>query len=101
MCDNPYGITPWLWYNGFSQLCDYTGDLNFPLAIRISAATVVKIFQQKQITVVGNPNPGYPPWPFWMNRMVSEYLVDRPGFAAAYNAAPTLSPYYVPPFAQP
>jgi hypothetical protein len=30
--------------------------------------------------------------------MVDEYLVDRPGFAPAYNAAPTLSPYYVPTF---
>jgi hypothetical protein len=35
-----------------------------------------------------------------MDRMISEYLVDRPGFATAYNLAPTLSPYYVPPFAE-
>lgn len=89
-----------MWYNGFTELCDITSDLNYNLDARISAATVVKVFQQKQKLIVGNPNPGYPPYPFWMDRMVSEYLVDRPGFAAAYNAAPTLSPYYVPPFAR-
>lgn len=97
-CDNPYGITPWMWYNGFTQLCDFTGDLNRPLADRISTATVVKIFAQHQKLIVGTPNPTT--YPFWMDRMISEYLVDRPGFATAYNLAPMLSPYYVPPFAE-
>ena len=95
---NPYGITEWEWNNGFTELCDIVSDLNYNLNTRVSCATVVKIFQQKQRLVVGNPNPGYPPWPFWMDRMVDEYIVDRPGFATAYNLAPTLSPYYVPTF---
>lgn len=96
----PYGITPWMWYNGFTELCDITSDSNYDYNTRVSTATVVKIFQQKQRLIVGNPNPGYPPYPFWMDRMVDEYLQDRPAFAAPYNAALTLSPYYVPPFAQ-
>lgn len=93
-----YIITPWMWNNGFTNLMDIIGNSDYVDEIRNGAAVIVKVWQQKQRAIVGNPNPGFPPYQFWMDRMVSEYLVDRPGFAAVYNAAPELPPYFVPTF---
>ena len=90
-------ITPWMWNNGFTNLMDIIGNIDYDIEIRNGAAVIVKVWQQKQSAIVGNPNPGFP-YQFWMNRMVSEYLIDRPNFAAVYNAAPTLPPYFVPTF---
>lgn len=98
--DPPYVfiIAPWMWNNGFTNMMDIIGNADYDIEIRNGAAVIVKVWQQKQRFIVGNPVPGIPTPIFWMDRMVQEYEVDRPGFAAVYDAAPTLSPYYVPTF---
>jgi hypothetical protein len=80
-------ITAWMLELPFTNAIDLVNDINYPLPYRVGGASVAKlIITQTTIhyggTYIGNA---------WMLSMVQRQMVETPGFAQIYNAAPIIS----------
>ena len=81
-------ISDWLRHLPFTQLIDIINDVNYPLDIRINAASVAKLLQTLTLNHYGgNVNIGTA----WMVAMVERQMQQTPGFALIYNEAPIIS----------
>ena len=81
-------VPDWLRYLPFTQLIDIINDTNYPLPIRINAASVAKLLQTLTLNHYGgNVNIGTA----WMVAMVERQMQQTPGFALIYNEAPIIS----------
>jgi len=81
-------VPNWLRYLPFTQLIDIINDVNYPLPIRINAASVAKLLQTLSLNHYGgNANIGTA----WMTSMVERQMAQTPGFALIYNEAPIIS----------
>ena len=80
-------ISDWLRHLPFTQLIDIINDVNYPLPIRINAASVAKLLQTTTLNRYGgNVNIGIA----WMVSMIERQMAQTPGFAQIYNEAPII-----------
>jgi hypothetical protein len=80
-------VPDWLRYLPFTQLIDIINDVNYPLPIRINAASVAKRLQTLSLRHLGgNAITGTP----WMVNMIERQMAQTSGFAQIYNEAPII-----------
>ena len=81
-------VPDWIRYLPFTQLIDIINDVNYPLDIRINAASVAKLLQTLTLNhyggsaIIGT---------VWMTSMIERQMAQTPGFAQIYNEAPIIS----------